>query len=115
MSLPSKPEARAEGMGFGVQQRGFPQLALRASQQGVEAGSVLLVCWAEPMSLPSKPEARAEGMGCGGSNADSLSLRFGLRSRGGCWVSFAGMKSGTHVLGTAGSPGLKGPTDSLSG
>ena len=34
MSLPLKPEARAEGMAFGVQQRGFPQLVLLVSQQG---------------------------------------------------------------------------------
>jgi hypothetical protein len=40
----------------------------------------LPVGWAELMSL--KPEARAKGMRFGVRNAVSLSLRFGLRSRG---------------------------------
>ena len=81
MSLSSKPEARAEGMGFGVQQRGFPQLALRALQQGGQRDAF---CWCAewvPMFLPLKPEARAEGIGSGSTNAVSLSVRFGLRSR----------------------------------
>ncbi len=36
-----KPEARAEGMRFGDQKRGFPQLALRASKHGwfLQAGA----------------------------------------------------------------------------
>jgi hypothetical protein len=62
----------------------------------------------DPAPVSLKPEARAEGMGFGSSNADSLSLRFGLCSKWGGGKRFVGALSGPHVLAPKPEPQAEG-------
>jgi hypothetical protein len=63
-----KPEPRAEGIRSGIKKRGFPQLAL------------FDVALSETKIQEARGASRGNGV-LGATDADSLSLRFGLQSR----------------------------------